>query len=248
MRETRHAAGGVGQGGLPLYAQGQTDHPIFGQVNYTANEVGDDPEEQVKGTIKLMCLYALEDAVSPEIQAEAGDVRWKAGIGATGQELVRQVWKKVQDKIQFLRDEASGAQVEKELDKTVIEILVRPRDMAAMAARARVGDCDDYSMYAASILTALGIPCSFTTVAGDSHNPSIFTHVYVVAYPDGVRIPVDASHGRWSGWEAKDGMTITRTQEWPLDNPMANCSSVSFVGAAVMLAAVAGLVWYWGRG
>jgi hypothetical protein len=200
-----------------------------------------------------MCRYVQEDATSPEIQADAGDVKWRAGVGATDQDLVAGVWSKTQQKIQFLRDEASGAHMEQFLSQTyegadskpVVEILVRPRDMATSATR--VGDCDDYSMYAACLLTALGIPCAFVTVAGDPHAPSMFTHVYVAAYPGGYRVPVDASHGKYAGWEAAQVIPVGRMQEWPIGNPLANCTgNMLMIGAAVVAAVVGWMMW--GRG
>ena len=252
MQESATTAGGVSLAALPLMS-GETQHPILGRVKYEAREVGDDPYEQVKRTIQLMCGYALSDSTSPEIQAEAGEVKWQAGMGASPLDLVCGVWKKTQGKIQFLRDEVSGAPLESFLSQTyegegkpVIEILIRPRDMAVLTPGVSVGDCDDYSMYAASLLTALGIPCSFVTVAADPRNPFAFTHVYVAAYPNGQRVPVDASHGKYCGWEAANAMDVGRVQEWPLDDPMKNCTDAG-LWAMAGVAVVGVLAWAIGR-
>ena len=128
----------------------------------------------------------------------------------------------------------------------MVEVLVRPRDMAV--AKTRVGDCDDYSMYAACLLTALGIPAAFVTVAGDPRAPRYFTHVYVAAYPGGQRVPVDASHGKYCGWEAGMEIPVGAKQEWPVGNPLANCGP-GMLGWAAMVAAGVGMAWWvWGRG
>ena len=98
-------------------------------------------------------------------------------------------------------------------------------------AAARLGDCDDFSMYAASLLTALDIPCNFVTVAGDESNPNIFTHVYVAAYPNGERVVVDASHGPECGWEVY--RPSGRKQEWAVSGNAPNAGmSVGWLVAA----------------
>ena len=75
-----------------------------------------------------------------------------------------------------------------------------------------IGDCDDFSMYLAALLTANGIACSFITVAADGHAPDQYSHVYVVAYPDGERVACDASHGKYPGWEVPNA--FGKIREW----------------------------------
>ena len=117
--------GETGAAGMPMtnmpmpmpMTNGMTMHPVMGMVRYEALVVPDDPYEQVKRTIQLMGRYVMEDAQSPEIQAEAGEVRWGCGFGARDLDLVAGVWERVRGKIQFVRDEASGATVEMELNQ-----------------------------------------------------------------------------------------------------------------------------------
>lgn len=233
---------------------GRISHPIFGeQLNYSVMQVPDCPDGQVEATIKLMRQYAVEDAQSPEIQREAGNIwRMCTRHGVDKGLIVRQVWHDTQQKIKFLRDETTAQPLESFLSKTyagepIVEILIRPRDMANLRGT-RAGDCDDYSMYAASLLTALSIPCSFVTIAGDSRDPGHFTHVYVAAYPDGYqgqRIAVDASHGKWCGWEGWKKGSGMRMKEWRMDGGMGIeegamggvLGTVLFVGVAAGLAA-----------
>jgi predicted transglutaminase-like cysteine proteinase len=259
-RPTPYTAGsgvGIGMGDLPSTAPtasaGQAFHPLFGQnMNYTAQVVPDDPDAQVDATIRLMCQYANEDAGCPEIQREAHQIYgWCTRHGVDKGAMVRSVWHQVQQKIKFLRDEATAQPLESFLSQTyggtpVVEILIRPRDMANMRGT-RAGDCDDYSMYCATLLTALGIPASYVTIAGDQSDPGHFTHVYCAAYPDGYqgeRIAVDASHGKWCGWEGhRPGM---RLKEWRVDGTGQEMdSTVAGVLGTVMFvgAAVAGAAW-----
>ena len=245
-RQSRQSLGELGNTSL----SGTTYHPMFSQdLKYSAQVVGDSPDDQVNATIRLMQQYAVEDAASPEIQAEASMLREMNGGDPF--RLVCAVWETVRGKVQFLRDEVIGGPLEAFMSRTyadgtpvtpIVEILIRPRDMHNMAA-ARLGDCDDYSMYAAALLTALNIPCNFVTVAGDEANPNIFTHVYVAAYPDGERVVVDASHGPACGWEAYK--PHGRLQEWPVSG---NAPNTGTALGWLVAAGVAVLGFFIGRG
>ncbi|MES2124071.1 MAG: hypothetical protein V4503_05225, partial [Gemmatimonadota bacterium] len=56
-----------------------------------------------------------------------------------------------------------------------------------------------------------GIPCKFCTVAASEIAPDQYSHVYTVAYPNGERVPMDTSHGKYFGWQAPNWF---RRQEW----------------------------------
>lgn len=231
----------------PPDAAGSVFHPLFQQqLNYEVRQVPDDPYEQVKATIKLMCRYAVEDSVSPEIQREAHALVEE--VGTDKRALTCAVWRLVRRKIQFLKDEVTSEPIGKALaggrfgGQGIVEVLVRPRDMANMGAGKRLGDCDDYSSYVVSLLTALWIPSAFVTIAGDESAPWVFTHVYVAAYPDGVRVPVDASHGPECGWGYEVMKPKAKRQEWPVEEPEKNCGAG--VGGMILLAVgMGGLYW-----
>jgi hypothetical protein len=81
------------------------------------------------------------------------------------------------------------------------------------------GDCDDFSMYLAGILTVYGIPTAFCTVAASNKAPDQYSHVYVVAYPRNAqgsrgRVALDASHGEFAGWEVPN--VFGKLKEWPV--------------------------------
>ena len=110
-----------------------------------------------------------------------------------------------------------------------IEVLKRPVDVSleyANTGQPVMGDCDDYSMYCAALLKALGIDCSFATIGADPTNPSVYSHVYVVAYWRGKRIPMDCSHGPYAGWETEN--KYGKFSEWPIYER----SSLGLVGLA----------------
>lgn len=225
---------------------GTTNHPLLGEgLKYSAQVVGDHPDDQVNATIGLMSKYAWEDSSCHEIQTEAQALRQI--YGNDPRSLVCGVWETVRGKIQFLRDESLAGPLESFLSHTyedgspvtpVVEILIRPRDMYNL--QFKMGDCDDYSMYAASLLVALGIPCCFVTIAGDQSNPNIFTHVYVSAYPTpSNRVAVDASHGPYCGWEVQ--RPGGRKQEWLVNGGVPQIGSL---GPVLMMAAAGFLVGY----
>jgi hypothetical protein len=226
---------------------GTTNHPLLGEgLKYSAQVVGDHPDDQVNATIGLMSKYAWEDSSCPEIQAEAQALRQI--YGNDPRSLVCGVWETVRGKIQFLRDESLAVPLESFMSRTysdgspvtpIVEILIRPRDMSNLQT-SKMGDCDDYSMYSASLLIALGIPTCFVTIAGDQSNPNIFTHVYVSAYPTSSnRVAVDASHGPYCGWEVQ--RPGGRKQEWPVNG---SGGQVGNWGPVLAMAAAGFLIGY----
>jgi hypothetical protein len=69
----------------------------------------------------------------------------------------------------------------------------------------------------AAFLTVFGIPYEFVTVAANPNEPEIFSHVYLYAVlPDGSRLPLDASHGDYPGWQVPSAH-VSRRQVWDAD-------------------------------
>jgi hypothetical protein len=193
----------------------QVFHPDFGQVvNYTSQQLSDCPDQQVDSTIGAMRQLALADA--PHMQSEAQQaLQYGNGCPVTG------VFNYVKGKMRFQLDEQTADSINQFIpqssEKPIVEILIRPRDLSQLCLLQNngIGDCDDYSMYAACLLIALGVSCSFATVAASSSDPSAYSHVYVVAYPNGQRVPLDCSHGPYAGWEAPN--KYGKFREWPIN-------------------------------
>ncbi len=188
------------------------EHPSFGgSVNYRVSVLPDDPDEQVADTIALMRRYVLEDAPALAVEAQA------ALNAAPGESPEFAVWRWVRSRVSFV-DDLTTARPLGALDAPVVEVLIRPVDLSAMCANGgcrRVGDCDDFSMYVAALLVALGRRVSFVTVAADPVAPRQFSHVYVASYPPEGRVALDASHGPSAGWETAHAW---RRQEWPINH------------------------------
>jgi len=214
-------------------------------IQGTITEVSDDPDTQVAQVISLMTSYVLADAKTPEILADA-----REALAINPSDPVAAVWEYVKSKIDFTRDEAQASHFARLLQQLragatpdqVVEILIRPVDMHHMTAFGRRGreDCDGFSMYAGALLLALGVPCSFVTVAADPMDPTIYSHVYTVAYAGGIRRPCDSSHGAWAGWEAEN--RYGKRKEWPLPLGQINLASVFMLG--MLLGAAC---WLWGK-
>jgi len=179
--------------------------------------------------------YATGDSQTPEIQARASRcLEDGAGCPIVG------VFDHVRKSLSFVGDEITGEPLASMYGDgngerpEVVEVLIRPVDQELFVQDGMgQGDCDDYSMYAASLLTALGVPCSFVTVAANPGYPDEFSHVYVAAYPkSGGRVALDCSHGPHPGWEYDRPLRI---QEWPVSGVSGN--------PFLFLAAIAGVAW-----
>jgi hypothetical protein len=193
---------------------GQLHHPLLGLVRYKVDTLPDSGDSQTSATIAMMRQYALEDAGSPEIRADAYQARMECPDCGPAEAACG--W--VNRRVQFQRDEVTAAPWQAEAmgaapDDVFVEALIRPRDMSVLCSAGRaIGDCDDFSMYTASLLTAMGVPCAFVTVAADPDSDQ-YSHVYVAGYPNGQRIALDTSHGEYPGWETGQGHRI---DEWPV--------------------------------
>ena len=191
-------------------------HPGWSETSYTATAVSDDPDQQVEEVIGMMRGYVEQDYRAPEVAEQAHQAMARAG----GADPVEAVFHHIKGQLSFLRDETAALPMQPNHDIPIVEVLIRPIDMATMCASGqcrRAGDCDDYTMYAAALLMNLGVDVSFITLAADAADPTRYSHVYLAAYPDGRggrRVAVDVSHGPYAGWEAPDQWGKRR--EWPV--------------------------------
>lgn len=191
-------------------------HAAFGDVRYSIRDIGPFPDHQVAQTIGVMRSRVREDARQPWFQSRAQRI-----LGA-GDELaqVHAAHQHARGGIRFVQDEHNAAGISGLDTNQVVEVIVRPADMARYCdAGVAQGDCDDFSMYVAALLESQGIPCAFATVGADARGPDQYSHVYCVAYPrnawgERIRVPVDASHGEYCGWEVPN--RFGKYREWPV--------------------------------
>ena len=191
-------------------------HSTLGQVRYSVHELSSTPDDQVSQTIDVMRRRVFEDSQVPWFRDRATQI---IGRGSES-DKVAAAHAHTRNTIRFQQDEESGAGIRGLGLPTaeIVEVIVRPADMARYVdAGQAIGDCDDFSMYVAALCESQGIPCGFVTVAADPRDPSQYSHVYAVAYPKDefgrrVRVPIDASHGEYAGWEVPD--RFSKRREW----------------------------------
>lgn len=221
-------------------AEGRS-HERLGRVRMMVTELGPWPDQQVARTVGVMKARAVEDAGDPAFKTRA------AGIAGMGGDLdkVGRIYNHVKGSIRFERDEPIAAGIAGISDPgNVVEVIIRPVDMAGYVEKGiAVGDCDDFSMYLAAMLEAVGVPSAFVTVAADGQAPEQYSHVYVVAWPrdeDGerVRVACDASHGEYPGWEVPN--QFGKLREWPVGE----CGD-GLVTLLMGVAAAWGAWWAW---
>lgn len=218
-----------------------TTHETLGPVRISVRELGPWPDVQVGTTISLMRDRAKADSDNPEFKEWAVQVCGDDSV-ADDVEKVGRAFDHVKSAMQFQRDETTAAQLAGVDASDVVEVVIRPLDIKRYVEQGKaIGDCDDFSGYLAALLEAVGVPCSFCTVAADGNAPYQFSHVYVVAYPevDGVRVrvPLDASHGTQPGWEAEQVVSVSRKQEWSVSG------ALGWLLEAVGIAAVGLVIW-----
>lgn len=215
---------------------GQLTHGDFDRpVNYTAVTLPDSADGQVAATIAMMRRYAVEDSKRPEMVQVLNDAL------AETPDVVEAAYAEVQKRMFFQRDEVTG----EPFGNDVVEVLLRPIDVLLLSETYQVpGDCDCQAMFLASLLLAGGVPCAFCTVGANPMAPERFSHVYVVAYPDtDRRIALDASHGKYTGWEVPD---VGRYHEWPLTG--AEVGAGSAVNVLLLLLLIGGIWLYNDKG
>jgi hypothetical protein len=211
---------------------GSAYHPDFGtNVRYSFERMPEDSDGQVSTAIDKICGFLEDDSRSPIIQNDAAQ-RLIEGGG----DLIAGVWPHIKRSLRFRQDAdiAQDLDVDDARKDDIVEVFIRPVDQSLLIQLrgAGVEDCDGYTMYGACLLLAGGIPCNLVTVAADPSEPNRFSHIYVAAYPNGKRVPLDFSHGPYPGWEAPS----TRIKEWPIRrNQSANILLlVAVLGAAYL--------------
>jgi hypothetical protein len=93
-----------------------------------------------------------------------------------------------------------------------LQLLISPEALLKM--KGPKGDCAVFTCLICAMLDCAGVPWEILTVAVDPRQPHIFSHVYPVAIlENGERLPLDASHGKYPGWEV-DSRRVSLRQAW----------------------------------
>jgi hypothetical protein len=190
----------------------QAFHPAFAAtIKIARAPLSDDPDTAVAQTIRKMAGYVRADRGSRLFQQLASQLR-----GSTARETKRNVFRWIKARVRFVNDSEIAALLhvpEWRLDRSSIaEVLIRPLDIVRMVDA--MGDCDDFSMLGACLLTAAGVHCVFVTLAADPREPTQYSHVYIEAGHEAF----DSSHGPYVGWEARN--RFGKRQLWSVETGM----------------------------
>jgi hypothetical protein len=182
--------------GIPLYREQQ--------------DAGPDDNTATAQTVERMCRHiAGAVAHDPATQASAADALQRFGNVALSPLRRRawSVWWYVKHRMKFVQDEKLLGSMLGEPPQR--ELMISPAILLRM--KEPQGDCDDFTMLVCALLKCLNVPFEIVTIAAD---PTGWSHVYAVALvEDGQRIPIDASHGKFPGWEVPLEH-ILRYQAW----------------------------------
>lgn len=193
----------------------EATHPNFsGTVQYTAEELPTTSELATAVTIQRMDQYIREDAGSSEVgealdSAAHGAMRL-AGRGAT----LQLVFQWVKARVRFVTDARNAAAIRPAPPEPwTAEVLIRPVDLLRM--HPAQGDCDDFAMLTAAMLLRAGFGAALVTIAADSQQPGMWSHVYALAIDPatGEETAMDTSHGSAPGWEYPH---FTRRKVWSI--------------------------------
>lgn len=173
----------------------------------------DNDDHATAQTIRIMCGHIQESANDPLVRAIAEGCKQSAAANGHANDpraIAAACWWKVKHGMKFTQDDELIRCLLNEEDQ--LELLIAPAVMVRVG-RAQ-GDCDDFTMMICSLLRAAGIPYEIVTVAADHSQPQRYSHVFARAVmPDGSRVPMDCSHGKYPGWQVPVEDTL-RLQVW----------------------------------
>ncbi len=191
-------------------------------------DVSADPDKATAQVIRRMCELAASSASDPVLRGYArqavrqfrGGPLWAAagvdpftagaGDGRRAAAIAESVWLWAKFYLRFVHHSRMIWDRLRERDQW--QLLISPDALVQM--RPMKGDCAVYSSLIAAMLQALGVPWEFETLAVDPEQPEVYSHVFVLAVmPDGSRVPLDASHGDYPGWQVP-AHDVYRSQVW----------------------------------
>ncbi len=151
-------------------------HPAFqGVVNYSVRELPKDPDSAVALTLGYMGELARADSDSREVRAAVQPL-----VSRNRLDTIDNIYWWIKRRVHFTRDSDLAAPLGL-VDVVPVEVLVRPVDLLRMPEGRE--DCDGFTMLAASMFEAVGVPWRFVTIGADADKPDQFTHVYLEVQP-----------------------------------------------------------------
>jgi transglutaminase superfamily protein len=189
-----------------------------------------DNDKATAQTVELMAERARVSARDPLVRRAAHSAveQWRGGplYGMTGrdpwsdpQALAESCWWFAKTHIKFVHHNELIAIWFNERDQ--LQLIISPEIMLTM--RRMKGDCAIFTTLICALLEALGLPWEIVTAAVDPRQPDVFSHVWPrVVLPSGRRVPLDASHGAYPGWqvptERQYKVQVWNEDGWPIAN------------------------------
>jgi hypothetical protein len=187
-----------------------------------------DSDGATARTVELMCAQINRAAGDPVLRSAARDAvrRFRGGPlyalaridpWKSPQAICESAWWWVKHALKFVHHDGMIAVWFNERDQ--LQLLIAP-DLLLRMFKPR-GDCAIYTMLICGMLKCFRVPYELVTAAVNPDEPDVFSHVYPRAVmANGRRIPLDASHGDYPGWEVPRQHTL-RKQVWDEDaNPI----------------------------
>jgi hypothetical protein len=176
-----------------------------------------DPDEATAQTIGIMSGHIRKGATDALVAAAASEALTQFGVlafGLGGQDEQRRIaescWWWCKNNIKFVHHESLLRRYLGEAGH--LQGLIAP-DILIRMDRPQ-GDCAIFTEMLCAMLRVAGVPYEIVTVAVNPSEPEIFSHVYPRAVlNDGRRLPLDASHGAYPGWQVPSS-DVTRVQVW----------------------------------
>jgi hypothetical protein len=199
-----------------------------------------DPDQATAETVRLMCEHIARAAEDPEVQRVAMEAvrRFRGGPTelASGQDptapinVAKSAWWYAKHRLKFEHHEKMIRVMFGESGQ--LQLLISPEILVRLSRPK--GDCAIYVLLVCAILKCWGVPYEIVTAACDPSEPGIFSHVFCYAVlPDGTRLPLDASHGKYPGWQVPFAHR-SRTQVWNENgNPVADHPTYQGLGAYI---------------
>jgi hypothetical protein len=159
-------------------------------------------------TINLMRQIILTQSKSPFIFHLVSLATSDLPTNANDRDIVRSLFNFVKSNVKFEEDEAillSRLGIDPSEDGGR-ELLISPDVLFTMNPPS--GDCDDFSLLLATLLTNLKFKVEAVTICCDPIEPNRFSHIYLRAFleDEGKWIALDSSHGSSPGWEFNNGI------------------------------------------
>ena len=155
----------------------------------------EDPLEATQETVEYMCQLIKDSLADGIVQRACEGACRKARSDSA---IACAVWVFAKHTIRFVHH--SNLQAAWMPDPTALQLLIRPDALLKMARPK--GDCAVFTTLICAMLDCAGVDWEIVTAAVNPRQPGIFSHVYPRAIlSDGRRLVLDASHGKYPGWE-----------------------------------------------